>query len=212
MYKLIADETYFVVVSKDSGISFHGEGFVAKIKEDMGYELFPVHRIDKITSGLLIFAKTKEVADKLSKMFQNKTIDKTYLALSDQRPGKKQGQIKGDLKKTRNGSYKLLRSMDNPSMTSFHSSLLEDTLRLFILSPITGRTHQLRVVMKSLGSPILGDMRYGGSESDRGYLHCYALKFNLDDISYSFQFFPDSGKKFINYEHKIKEIINEKSI
>ena len=212
MYKLIADETHFVVVSKDSGISFHGEGFVAKIKEDTRYELFPVHRIDKITSGLLIFAKTKEVADKLSKMFQNKTIDKTYLALSDQRPGKKQGQIKGDLKKTRNGSYKLLRSMDNPSMTSFHSSLLEDTLRLFILSPITGRTHQLRVVMKSLGSPILGDMRYGGSEADRGYLHCYALKFNLDDISYSFQFFPDSGKKFLKYEHKIKEIINGKSI
>ena len=212
MYKLIADETHFVVVSKDSGISFHGEGFVAKIKEDMGYELFAVHRIDKITSGLLIFAKTKEVADKLSKMFQNKTIDKTYLALSDQRPGKKQGQIKGDLKKTRNGSYKLSRSMDNTSMTSFHSSLLEYTLRLFILSPITGRTHQLRAVMKSLGSPILGDMRYGGNESDRGYLHCYALKFNLDDISYSFQFFPDSGKKFLKYEHKIKEIINGKSI
>lgn len=212
MYRLIADETHFVVVSKDSGISFHGEGFVAKIKEDMGYELFAVHRIDKITSGLLIFAKTKEAADKLSKMFQNKTINKTYLALSNQRPGKKQGQIKGDLKKTRNGSYKLLRSMDNPSMTSFHSTLLEDTLRLFVLSPITGRTHQLRVVMKSLGSPILGDMRYGGSEADRGYLHCYALKFNLDEISYSFQFFPDSGKKFLKYEHKIKEIINGKSI
>ena len=80
MYKLIADETHFVVVSKDSGISFHGEGFVAKIKEDMGYELFAVHRIDKITSGLLIFAKTKEVADKLSKMFQRQRqeLDLTF--------------------------------------------------------------------------------------------------------------------------------------
>ena len=81
--------------------------------------------------------------------------------------------------KARNGSYRLLRTLDNPAITRFWSRL--DTSfgeRLFLLKPHTGKTHQLRVAMKSLGAPIFGDTRYGGDEADRTYLHAWALEFN----------------------------------
>ena len=58
------------------------------------------------------------------------------------------------------------------------SRSLAPNLRLFILQPKTGKTHQLRVAMKSLGSPILGDALYGGDSADRTYLHAYQLSFD----------------------------------
>ena len=212
MYKFIADESNFVVISKDHDVDFHGAGLISKIKEDLEMELYPVHRLDRITSGLLLLAKSSEAAKKLSDLFSNKTIKKVYMALGNKKPTKKMGLIQGDLKKTRNGSYRLIRTLENPSITRFESYHLKDSVRLFILRPITGKTHQLRVVMKSIGSSILGDMRYGDSEADRGYLHCYRLQFKLDDTSYNFHSYPDSGNYFKKYETQIKEIINGKSV
>ena len=81
-----------------------------------------------------------------------------------------------------------------------------------MLHPITGKTHQLRVVMKSLAAPILGDARYGDRASDRCYLHCYRLEFSLDNRTYDFKTYPDSGNNFIENQQLIEEIINGKSI
>ena len=61
------------------------------------------------------------------------------------------------MQKARNGAWKLCQSKENPAITRFESVSCEPNLRLFILKPQTGKTHQLRVAMKSLGSPILGD-------------------------------------------------------
>ena len=111
-------------------------------------------------------------------LLANKKVTKTYIALSDKKPRKKQGRVKGDLEKGRGGSYHLKRTLENPSITDFQSRYLEKfELREFELMPKTGKTHQLRVVMKSLGSPILGDKRYGGSEASRMYLHASKLTF-----------------------------------
>ena len=213
MYQVIANKAHFVVVSKNPEVSFHNEGeqpgLVTELKKDLKIELYPVHRLDKVTSGLILFAKTSQVAKELSELFSSRKVEKTYLALSELRPSKKQGSVKGDILPARDGAYKLSRSLNNPSMTTFKAKSLKDSLRLFVLHPKTGKTHQLRVVMKSLGSPILGDMKYKGSQSDRIYLHCYELKFILKGLEHHFKSYPNHGNYFEEFKSEIIKIIEE---
>ncbi|CAH9060648.1 putative RNA pseudouridine synthase [Pseudoalteromonas sp. CIP111854] len=178
---LIADEPDFVVAYKQVGVSFHSEsdiGFVVQLEKQLGIKLYAVHRLDKVTSGIIILAKSSKAANALSQLFANRQIDKAYIALVSEKPKKKQGWIKGDMAKSRRGAYKLLKSTDNPAITRFYSLSLEPGVRACILKPFTGKTHQLRVALKSLSSPILGDELYGGVPSDRVYLHAYALRFS----------------------------------
>ena len=77
-----------------------------------------------------------------SDFFSEHHIQKTYLALSNQKPKKKQGLIVGDMQKARNGAWKLCQSKENPAITRFESVSCEPNLRLFILKPQTGKTHQ----------------------------------------------------------------------
>ena len=119
-----------------------------------------------------------------SDLFAAKTMRKTYLALGTDKPSKKQGWIKGDMEKSRRGTWKLMRSMENPAVTKFNSHSLEPGLRLFVLHPHTGKTHQLRVAMKSLGSPILGDTLYGGKPASRMFLHAWKIKFDYQDQTF----------------------------
>ena len=171
----------FVVIDKPAGVSFHneaGEGLFNLLNHiPVAERLFPVHRLDKVTSGLLVLAKNKSSQVLLQKLFSESKIEKFYIAIAESKPRKKRGTIVGDLKKTRRGCWKLQRSRINPSKTQFFSFFANTGLRLYLLKPHTGRTHQLRVVMSSLGVPILGDTRYGARPSDRAYLHAYGLRF-----------------------------------
>ncbi|MBN2647293.1 MAG: TIGR01621 family pseudouridine synthase [Thiotrichales bacterium] len=189
--QLIYQHADFIVVNKPAGMSFHGqtdeaglfsEGVVDLAARAFGYKkLWPVHRLDTMTSGLLILATHVQAAAEFGALFANRMVAKYYLALSHKTPKKKQGWIKGDMVAARRGSYKLLPSLEQPAITQFHSTSLEPGLRLFLLKPHTGKTHQLRVALKSLGSPIIGDLRYQATEVaadfDRGYLHAYGLRF-----------------------------------
>ncbi|MFC1859170.1 TIGR01621 family pseudouridine synthase [Thermodesulfobacteriota bacterium] len=206
MYKVIYENEAFLIVDKSPGVSFHKEdnspGLTTRIKTDLLLtQLYAIHRLDKITSGILLFAKTKPTARELSVKFSNRDIEKYYLALSDRRPRKKQGLIQGGMQKSRRGAWKLLRSKVNPSITQFFSKSIGQGLRLFILKPSTGRTHQLRVAMKSIGAPVLGDPLYYKSSLsnegvDRGYLHAYALRLSFGERSYSFVNVPEIGNFF----------------
>lgn len=151
----------------------------------------PVHRLDKPTSGLLLVARSSEASSLLSVQFQNRTTEKTYLALSDRKPAKKQGWVKGDMALSRRSQWKLLRTQDNPAMTQFRSFALTPGMRGFELWPKTGKTHQLRVAMRALGAPILGDALYGGTASDRLYLHAWRLSFDWDTERLCLQCDPD---------------------
>ncbi|UKH08549.1 TIGR01621 family pseudouridine synthase [Actinobacillus pleuropneumoniae] len=199
----------FVVIDKPVGVSVHKDEEAIGLTENLAEQLqaeqvWLVHRLDKVTSGLLIFALNKQAAVHFYHLFEQHKIEKTYWALSDQKPKKKQGKISGDMQKSRNGAWKLFHSKQNPAMTQFVSHSLEPNLRHFILQPKTGKTHQLRVAMKSLGSPILGDQRYAGTAADRVYLHAYQLKFDYQGESFCIQSQPTSGRfwaKLGNAEH-----------
>jgi tRNA pseudouridine32 synthase/23S rRNA pseudouridine746 synthase len=188
MYKVLEEKEDFIIISKSDGVEFHGEDqLVSSLRLDFK-EIYGVHRLDKATSGVMVFAKSKTAQSALSKLFSERKVSKKYFALSNSKPSKKQGIIKGDIEKSRNGSYKMSRSLVNPSITRFTSNYCESCkVRVFNLLPKTGRTHQLRVVMRSLGAPIIGDSRYGGECSDRMYLHAYYLGFTYKGETFEFR-------------------------
>lgn len=198
----------FVMINKPCGVSVHkdneAEGLTEKLAKQLGVpQVWLVHRLDKITSGLLILALNRETAVDFYHLFAQHQIQKTYWALSDSKPKKKQGKIVGDMQKARNGAWKLCHSKNTPAITQFHSQslvglievgLIDIPLRHFVLQPKTGKTHQLRVAMKSLGSPILGDQLYGGTTSDRVYLHAYQLEFDYRGEHFCVNALPESGQ------------------
>lgn len=197
----LLDETRdFVVVDKAPGIGMHYEddtaGLVGLVSADLGCRVFPVHRLDKATSGVLVLAKNADCNRELSKQFEQRRVDKYYIALADRKPKRKQGSIIGDMSRSRNGCWRLTRGSDNPAVTRFFSVRLDNGLRAFILKPATGKTHQLRVAMKSLGAPIIGDQRYGGSAAERMYLHALKLEFSFQQQVYRYQHWPQTGQAF----------------
>lgn len=192
---------YWLAVNKPAGLNFHSEdgeaGLVALLRQQLGFELYAVHRLDKLTSGIVLFGKSPEAANQLAEQLRNRQMAKFYIALSDQKPSKKQGAIVGDMAKSRNGTWRLTRSKENPAVTQFFSYGLENGLRLFLLQLHSGKTHQLRVAMKSLGSPVLGDAAYGAkAEVDRGYLHAWAVRFVFDGETIELICPPSEGEAF----------------
>ncbi|MFQ3193044.1 MAG: tRNA pseudouridine32 synthase/23S rRNA pseudouridine746 synthase [Paraglaciecola sp.] len=207
MFKIITQTVDFVVVAKSTGINFHdedqqGSGLFSQVKKQMikqsdTTELYPIHRLDKMTSGLILFAKNLKSAQIFGQLFEEHNVEKYYLAISDKKPTKKQGLIKGDMAKSRRGMYKLLRSMNNPAITQFFSYPIANGQRLYLLRPHSGKTHQLRVALTSIGAPILGDPLYNSnSAADRGYLHAYALRFSFLGTMYQFILPSDEGEYY----------------
>lgn len=191
----------FIIIYKPCGLSVHKDqseiGLTTLLAEQLGIpQVWLVHRLDKVTSGLLILALNAESTAEFFRLFSEHHIQKTYLALSNQKPKKKQGLIVGDMQKSRNGAWKLCQSKENPAITRFESVSCEPNLRLFILKPQTGKTHQLRVAVKSLGSPILGDSLYGKNTEniDRTYLHAARLQFEFKGQSFDVFSPPKEGE------------------
>ena len=206
-FDIVAQEPGFFVVHKDPGLDFHDRdgqpGLCSLVRLSLGDGVFPVHRLDKATSGLLLLARSREWAAILAGLFRERVVEKYYFALSDLAPRKKQGLIQGDMIRSRRGSWKLARTMERPARTRFLSRSVRPGLRLFVLKPLTGRTHQLRVAMKSLGAPILGDALYHPAVPDwpdRMYLHAHTLRFRLQGRVFRYACAPKGGDLFLDEE------------
>lgn len=198
---VVLDHPEFVVVNKPAGVAVHAHGeptVLNLLREQLAVPyLHPVHRLDLGTSGLLIFAKTPAANASLCSAFNLRHVQKLYVALSEGKAKKKQGWVKGDMQKTRGGSYKLAQSQQNPAITYTQSFGEQGLPRLWLLRPTTGKTHQLRVALKALGAPILGDDRYGGGPADRLYLHALALRFAYAGEPISVFAEPQAGALFM---------------
>lgn len=177
--EIIYEDENVIVVNKPAGLlsEAKGEYCPEKTLADFG---FVAHRLDRDTSGVMILAKNEEVQKFLKKQFQARTVHKTYYAIVSGRPKFDAARIDlpmaRDLKRPTtfrvdaNGKeaetfYKVLKSDDKHSLVE--------------LKPTTGRTHQLRVHMKYLGHPIIGDPVYGEEKADRLYLHAGSLEITL---------------------------------
>ena len=159
-------------------------------------DAFSVHRLDMSTSGLLVFARSEDVHRRLSLLFRERRVKKSYVALvaghvgftagevdlplvSDwpNRPRQKVDFAIGKSSLTR---YRLLAYTENPILPSIQQGNRGFAASRVELEPVTGRTHQLRVHMAAIGHPIIGDVLYGGQTSSgagRLLLHSRLLSF-----------------------------------
>lgn len=180
---IVFEDEFMAVINKPSGIPVSGNQFrtiqnaiMGNIKiskeEDALKWPKPVHRLDGPTSGLLIIAKTAKVLVKLGQQFEQKTIQKKYAAIvMGETP--QSGVVDSDVDGLKSLSeYKTLKTIN--SLRSKNLSLVE-------LYPKTGRTHQLRIHLSSIGFPILGDKLYGdeGNVLEGKGLFLCALELNL---------------------------------
>ena len=140
-----------------------------------------VHRLDKDTSGLIIIAKNDKAHNKLSEMFKNKEINKTYLAIVKGSLGKDTGRLETQMGRDLKDRKKMsvLKIGGKTAITNYEVLDKNDKFSLVRVNIETGRTHQIRVHMKYLGYPILGDSVYGKESKSvkRQMLHAYKLEF-----------------------------------
>lgn len=173
----------FLVFGKPAGVRTHKVsddqfGFVEYLAEKSSKSLFVVHRLDKETSGLILFAKSKEAAGELSKLFETRDIKKTYLFLTDQNIAKTEAEIETHIEKQDEFFINSPNKEPNSKTTFKFIEKLGDKKYLWQAEPLTGKPHQIRLHAQKLGVPILGDNQHGGSIYYRLALHAHQLQFN----------------------------------
>jgi len=139
-----------------------------------------VHRLDRATSGVMITAKSPEALAWLQKQFSGRKVKKTYLAIVQGSPDPPEAII--DMPIERNPKKpQTFRAGANgkAAITAYETSETNSRYSLIKLVPQTGRTHQLRVHLKQIGYPIVGDSLYGGEVATRLYLHAFSLEITL---------------------------------
>lgn len=183
---LYADARLVVVVKPPGLLSVPGRGedkadcLVSRLRRDYP-DVLIVHRLDMATSGLLVLARDSDCHRLLSRFFAERRVGKRYLALVSGRPVPETGQV--DLPLITDWPNRPRQKVDfergKPSLTRYR--LLDHDPRADVsrvaLEPETGRSHQLRLHMASLGHPILGDDLYGGAPAPRLMLHAEVLDF-----------------------------------
>ncbi|KLN63248.1 MULTISPECIES: TIGR01621 family pseudouridine synthase [Vibrio] len=192
MFDILHTHPDFIVINKHPNVSVHKDDGDTMLLQDVSKQtgdsqLYLIHRLDKMTSGILLLGRNVAAARALSNQFAERRVEKFYLAIGSKKPKKKQGLVSGDMERSRRASWKLLTTQHNPAVTQFFSATALPGERLFLCKPHTGKTHQIRVALKSVGSGIVGDPIYNsGNTSDRGYLHAFALRFEFNSQSYEF--------------------------
>jgi 23S rRNA pseudouridine1911/1915/1917 synthase len=197
---ILYEDDQVIVLNKPSGVVIHpGAGnqsgtlvngllFYYPPIRDVGETERPgvVHRLDKETSGVLIFAKTNKAYKWLVKEFKSRDISKTYLALVDGQPPTPTGRIEAPIIRDANVRTRMaigLRGQGKPAATEYFT--LEDFQKHTYLEvhPITGRTHQIRVHLNYIGTPVVGDTLYGhrhpSIDMERFFLHACSLAIKL---------------------------------
>lgn len=195
---ILFEDKYLMVINKPSGMAVHGGsglsyGLIEALRvlrpEERSLEL--VHRLDRDTSGCLLISKRRSVLTDLHKQLREKTMEKNYWALVDGQWDSKTKNVTEGLRKNTLKSGERVVRVDNtegkPSHTRFRVLERYAECSLVQASPVTGRTHQIRVHTQCKGHPIACDDKYGVAEFDqyvnkltglnRLFLHAHDLRF-----------------------------------
>ena len=180
--KVIFEDNHLIAVNKPNGILVHEDKYKTVTLEAMvksyikvrykkpgDVYLATLHRIDRPTSGIVIFAKTSKAAARMSKLFSDKKIQKSYLAIVDEIPNPLAGKLVHYLVK--NTEKNVVKAYDHEKKGSKKAELNYELIGeidnkvLIGVDIITGRPHQIRTQFKKLGIPINGDLKYGSALS-----------------------------------------------
>ena len=200
--EIIYKDEHILVINKPAGLSVLPEGwepdapYLVKSLEEEYEKIWVVHRLDKFTSGVLVFALNAEAHRALNIQFEKHETEKVYRAITVGAPPWKERITKFPLRV--NVGHKHRTMVDNKKgvraetifkVLNWNSSITDELyladdaegMALVEARPMTGRTHQIRVHAYALGYPLLGDTLYSSPETDiiaRPALHAYSLSFN----------------------------------
>ncbi len=174
MSHILYSDNDIAVAVKPCGVSSQacrdGASLINMLREDLGGEIYPVHRLDRETSGIIVYARTPGAAHALTEELQNSNVEKVYLAITLGAPREMSGEYRDLLyhDARRNKSYVVscARRGVREASLRYRTVEIQGSLSLVAVRLQTGRTHQIRVQFASRGTPIFGDRRYGGKPDD----------------------------------------------
>ncbi len=195
--QILYEDNHIIVVNKRAGDIVQGDKTGDKPLSDVvknyikdtynkpgNVYLGTVHRLDRPTTGLVIFAKTSKVLPRLNKLFVSKDIKKTYWAIVKNKPQKAEDTLVHWLKKNtkNNKSHTTKNETEGSKKGILHYKLLKQLTNYFLLEITleTGRHHQIRTQLASIGCPIKGDLKYGFDRSNKDasiHLHAQSIEF-----------------------------------
>lgn len=176
--EILFEDNHLIAVNKPSGVLVQGdktgdqplsemvkEYLVKKYNKSGEAYLGVAHRIDRPTSGVVIFTKTSKALTRLNKLFQDREVEKTYWAIVKQKPQNDKGLLIHYLERNpkKNKSFAFTEEKENRKKAELSYELLFslDNYHLLAIYPKTGRHHQIRTQLSIIGSPIKGDVKYG---------------------------------------------------
>jgi 23S rRNA pseudouridine1911/1915/1917 synthase len=192
--KVLFEDNHIIIVNKRSGDITQGDKTGDKPLSDVVKEyikdkynkasnvyLGVVHRLDRPTSGVIIFARTSKALERLNKMLRDKEIYKTYWAVVKNHPKKEKATLINFLKKNpkNNKSSVFQKEIEGSKKAILHYSVVKklDNYTLLEIDLETGRHHQIRAQLSNIGYPIKGDLKYGFNRSNKdGSIHLHARK------------------------------------
>jgi 23S rRNA pseudouridine955/2504/2580 synthase len=185
--RVLYEDASLLIYNKPDGIISDEDGLPKVLSEYVGTPVFPVHRLDRVTTGAILFAKNERIRDRLIEEFRTRDVKKVYLAIVDGLPKEDRGAIENYLGKLteKGGSVyfgAVPKTKGKYAKTEWRVLKRGQKAALVECSIITGRTHQIRIHMADIGHPILGDPRYGqrftcSYHPPRCLLHAYKLEF-----------------------------------
>lgn len=191
-FKIIYEDDSIIVVIKPIGILSQLDekgraNMISLLENHTNGEIFPLHRLDKDVSGVMVYAKTQTAASRLSQDIANNNFSKEYIAIIHSKPQEESAVLEDYLfKDSKKGkSFVVKKERKGVKKAKLEYTVLKhffiDDLEFSVLKIklFTGRTHQIRVQFASRKMPLIGDKKYGAKDEFRNIgLWSYALKFN----------------------------------
>lgn len=188
--KILLKNNQFLVINKPAGIAIQPDKTGNKSLIDLAEiytkkKLFVTHRLDRPVSGVVVLAKNSECAAALNEQFQNKQVEKTYLAIVKNAPTKNKGTLQHFLIKNEKANKSFVSDKDTPNNKKaelkYEVVAKSDNYSLLQINLISGRHHQIRVQLSAIGSPIKGDVKYGARRGNKDrsiHLHAWKIMFH----------------------------------
>ncbi|HLE11045.1 MAG: hypothetical protein A2504_01895 [Bdellovibrionales bacterium RIFOXYD12_FULL_39_22] len=194
--RILFEDNNLLIVDKPAGIPVHKTVDRNRpVLEDylriylQGNYLGILHRLDKDTSGVMIFSKNQQINPYLAELFSARQVEKKYLAITDVAISPEQGRMEDFVKEAKVGKGRGYVTLQTKVISSGKKAILDYQLLqtqtrapfyLYEIKLVTGRMHQIRAQFKFRGAPLVGDLLYGNCTQDdkkRLMLHCASVKF-----------------------------------